>query len=97
TPTVGVALSLNGLGEHNHTLGNYQESARYFGEALEILTRLLPKGHPDILMASVNRAAAYYANGDFEKAAGIYASLIELQSRYLGNESAEVALSYGNL
>ncbi len=96
-PNPGLAYSLSALGRYHLLARNLEPAERFFSDALSMLNRLYPEGHPAGLDVASNLATVYFLQGRFGKAAELNASLIELKSKLVGPESVDVAIGFGNL
>lgn len=78
-------------------LSRITEAEPLFKRSLEIYTRLLPPGHPDVATATNNLAFQYQITDRLEEAERLYKSALEMREKALPATSPAIAESLNNI
>lgn len=78
-------------------LSRIAEAEPLFKRSLEIYTRLLPPGHPDVATATNNLAFQYQITDRLEEAERLYKSSLEMREKALPAMSPAIAESLNNI
>ena len=89
--------AFNNLGSVYIKQGNYEKALEYYGNALELLERVLGSDHPDTATTYNNMAGVYQAQGDYEKALEYYDKALDVIGRVLGSDHPYTAATYNNM
>lgn len=92
------AESLSNLGNTYADMGDFQRSAEYLREAVEVGRRLPgEEGELDLARFLNNLGTVYYDLEDFEAAVAVTTEALEIRERLLGEENDVYAITLGNL
>ena len=92
----GMAAALNLQGNSLYLLGDYESARASYREAIDL--REAGAGRPLDLSKSLNDLAITYSEaGDYDSAEPLYLRVLEIQQRELGEENADVAMTWSNL
>jgi tetratricopeptide (TPR) repeat protein len=92
-----ISVSLNDLALVQLDRGDLAGAEASFGESLEIRRKVLPPGHPGLVMAENNLALALWYKGDLAGAEAIDVQALELDRKLYRDGSPDTAAALNNL
>ncbi|MFH1277199.1 MAG: CHAT domain-containing tetratricopeptide repeat protein [Candidatus Eisenbacteria bacterium] len=90
-PVAGILSSLATL---ERASGDTASAAAHFREALGVLERVLPDGHPESALVLRNLASLENAGGRFAAAEALYRAALDILERSVGPRHADVAAAH---
>ncbi|CAF1511530.1 unnamed protein product, partial [Adineta steineri] len=91
------AIYYNQLGVVHSNQGDYEKAIWYYEKALEILRKILPSNHPDLITSYINIGLVYDNMGEYSKALSYYEQGLEIWKRTLPSNHPYLATLYSNI
>lgn len=89
--SLGLAAVHNALGSHHWSQREPTAAAEAFQAALQLLERVLPPDHPDVLSVRSNVAVCLQAAGRFRESEAMHRELLASRRRVVGPRTAAAA------
>ncbi|CAF3548300.1 unnamed protein product [Adineta steineri] len=91
------AIYYNQLGVVRSNQGDYEKAIWYYEKALEILRKILPSNHPDLITSYIYIGLVYDNMGEYSKALSFYEQGLEIWKRTLPSNHPYLAASYSSI